>query len=148
MPQKVLPLIIQMAWNYRIHVVEKTLYGRGSFRRCAFDASIDFTSELFAKRCFTGSIPQSETFEVLTKVFDTVALTPFARLVVATIAPGIVRSCMATDAVGNRLNQRRPSAGASLGKGTFTGGVNGERVVAIDLNAVESISLRLDRKGP
>src|SRR5262245_39855079 len=75
---------------------------------------------------------------------DTVTLPPVVDFFVLTIPSSIVRRRVRTESKGDRFNQRRTFAGPSLRESALCRLVNGQGIVAVDLDSFKTVSLTFD----
>src|SRR5215472_804336 len=108
-----------------------------------FDRQRDFGEQLL----FVGLAPHAGGDEIVAQARDRLfgpARTDFGS---AAIAARIIGGRMIAKAIGQRLDQMRTAAGASLGDGALDGFTNGNHVIAVDLLALEARRDRLLRQG-
>src|SRR5205823_2247531 len=142
--QHLVALLAQEPWRRRVDVVEERLAGRvGPLLRLG-DCLVHLGGEVLAQLRVPGLGPEARTEEARPERLDGIALAPDLHLALVAVAGGVVRRAVRADPVGLALDQRRAAARAGPIDGRLDRAVDRLRVVAVDLDAFESVGDRLD----
>src|SRR5215472_669354 len=131
-------LLDKILWQAFIGEVEHRLRPLRRRREIGFGGSLDRQRDLGEQLLFVRLAPHAGGDEMVAQPGDRLFRPARADFGAAAIAARIVGGGVIAEAIGQRLDQMRTAAGASLGDRTLDGFANGNHVVAVDLFAFEA----------